>query len=472
MIPKNSIYVVFLVLLGSVVIGLSAVSGLAQASERFVLTGNMITPRYGHTATLLRDGRVLITGGKPDFFTCLRSAEIYDPTTGTFTATGDMLTARGYHSAILLPDGRVLVVGRCSGDLLSADLYDPATGTFSAVGPLFPAYWGFSTTLLKDGRILLSGGATDKLQSAPAAIYDPASGVFTPTGDANTGGYLSTANLLGDGTVLITGGVRTPYSLLYKAATGEFSKLPSSPWLSEIYHSATSLATGKVLIAGGAPDDYGFIALSQAALFDPASGAFKTSLQLLAPTEQHTATLLKDGRVLITGGYTGDDGGDYILSGSELYDPSTETFTWGENTYRGRVLHTATLLNDGRVLIVGGITTTSGQARANDTAAELFVPASTEGQVPRLSLDKTQYCVGDLWALRVDGAAALSSIQLMGISQGAPWQLPNWRDANAGGALIADGAFGADAVGDHTIWAFVGGKTSNSILLKITSCPR
>ena len=149
---------------------LAGVAG-AQSPGTFTVTGNMTTARFQHTATLLLDGRVLIAGGHSDS-SILSSAEIYNPATGMFAPTGNMTRARTAHSATLLPDGRVLIAGGSGpsegtrsggclaplacGQLTSAEIYDPSSGTFTVTGDMIAL--GGPAALLMNGKVFISGG--------------------------------------------------------------------------------------------------------------------------------------------------------------------------------------------------------------------------------------------------------------------------------------------------------------------------
>lgn len=172
--------------------------------------GGMITTRRGHTATTLSDGRVLLAGG----VTCCDAAgeliagtaEIFDPVHGGFQPTGSLGTARAFHSATLLPDGRVLVTGGIVDDVnttTSSEIYDPSTGLFGPAGSTQVGRFAHSAIVLTDGRVLVLGG-----QSASAAtdLYDPAADRWFPGPALEPAWAASTATLLAGGKVLVFGG--------------------------------------------------------------------------------------------------------------------------------------------------------------------------------------------------------------------------------------------------------------------------
>jgi len=332
----------------------------AQTPGTFAATGNMTTARIGHTATLLADGKVLIAGGSQGRLPFLDSAELYDPVTGIFTPTGNMSSGRAGHTATLLPDGRVLIVG--GNSLTTAELYDPSTGAFTATGDTNGNPYPTTATLLPDGRVLIGWGA------ASAQLYDPGTGAFTATGMMTVPPPFDTATLLPDGRVFFA----TYYwgaSELYDPRIGTFS--PTST--TAAYEStATLLMNGKVLVTGGnddpGPNDF-------AEVYDPSTGIFTRVGEMTAPRANHSATLLPDGNALIIGGssWTGWGTGTLYysccLSSAELYDPVTGLFASTGSMAAGRAGHTVTILSNGNVLIAGGY----GDAGVPATA-ELYHP--------------------------------------------------------------------------------------------------
>ena len=316
------------------------------ATDSFTATGSLPTARAWGTATRLSDGRVLYAGGDPGAWDLsagmLASAELYDPRTGTFTPTGSMATGRNLHTATVLRDGRVLVTGGSDGPhhaLASAELYDPKTGTFSPTGSMKTARSFHTATLLADGRVLVTGGSAVGWLASPgdflatAEVYDPTTGRFSPTGSMTGERVFHTATLLADRRVLVTGGAYRPatdttYSLasaeLYDPKTGTFSPTGSMADL-RTFHEATLLADGRVLVTGGDADGWTYSGsyLASAEIYDPKTGVFTSTGPMADTITSHTATLLPDGRVLVAGGFDGKAD----LATTELYDPRTGTFS-------------------------------------------------------------------------------------------------------------------------------------------------
>jgi hypothetical protein len=277
----------------------------------------MSVPRESHTATLLQDGKVLVAGGDNGSSTRYDSAEIFDPSTNAFTPIGNMVSARSGHTATLLADGKVLLADGYAGvnATATAEIFDPGSGTFTATGSTsIPRPWD-TATLLKDGKVLLAGGKivsppSSTSSTATAEIYDPATGTFAPTGSMNVARSEHTATLLANGNVLIAGGVdssgkATSTAELFDEQTGVFTLLTKNMVTARCGHTETRLTDGKVLLTGGLTASVlaaKKVDLSSAELFDPSNETLTIAGNMEIQRSQHTATLLKNGEVLITGG--------------------------------------------------------------------------------------------------------------------------------------------------------------------------
>ena len=296
----------------------------------FTATGSMLTPRSWHTATLLPDGRVLIAGGTRSAdggAGALSNAELYDPGTGTFSGTGDMSTPRYGPTATLLNSGKVLIAGGfypgqgyCCFPV-SAELYDPGTGAFTATGAMI-SQWADTATLLPNGKVLVTKGHTDADPSVSwAELYDPSTASFTVTGYATANHTAPTATLLMNGKVLIAGGDLydgdggSSVAELYDPATGVFSRTGDMT-IGREQDTATLLPDGSVLFAGG---HLTIDLAATAEIYDPIKGTFTLAANMPTAHELHTATLLGDGTVLIAGGYMPWPA---LTSNAEIYHPA------------------------------------------------------------------------------------------------------------------------------------------------------
>ncbi len=338
----------------------------------WILTGTMGTPRDGPATVRLLDGRVLVLGGSTGSeasgdYSNLTSAELYDPLTGTWTASASMVNPHE-GDATLLHDGRVLVGdldGASPDDPTSgvhgAEIYDPQSGTWTETGKMVNG--GVVTTLLRDGKVLVTGNGVAPTGNGSAQVFDPDQMTWTAAGRMIYPRHGHAAILLLDGRVLVVGGhivpeVATDSAELFDPATGTWTATANMHIPRELIHGFLQ-PDGKVLVLGSTDGD----PLS-AELYDPASGTWTSTGDVSTPGTSHEhATLLQDGRILLTG----DDS-----TPAELYDPATGS--WSAATPTLRPHSTAVLLLDGTVLMAGG-SACSDQVCVPTGSAELYVPA-------------------------------------------------------------------------------------------------
>lgn len=315
----------------------------------------MALPRATHTATPLPDGRVLIVGG------CVQDhcdgpaavdSEVFDPGAGRFTPGPPLRTGRFGHTATALQDGRILVVGgfprEATAPLDTAEVYNPATGRFEPTGPMTVRRGGHTATRLRDGRVLVAGGANGSSVLAAAEIYDPATGRFTLAAPLPGPRSIHGATLLGDGRVLVAGGQSARGSLLDTAATydpGTDSWRAVGRLDAPKYKLALApLPDGGALVVGGQTRDDYAARLARTELFAPGSNTFRPGPAMAEPRYKiaDAVVTLPDGRIVITGGL------------------GVETYTAGGLRPVGvvpgpeRQFPAAAVLPDGRVLITGG----------------------------------------------------------------------------------------------------------------------
>jgi hypothetical protein len=273
------------------------------ATTTFAATGNLLQPRVGHRAIALQDGSVLLFGGwTADGATA--SVERYVPATGRFEAAGELLHARDGCSATLLADGTVLVAGGYAGSMqrmADAERFDPRTGRSVAVGALATARMAHTATLLPDGRVLVAGGSSDSHTAlASLEIFDPATSHFTTAGTLARARHKHAAVALGDRVLLLGGAGFPEASDHYRDSEWwQGGTVSPGPAMTEVRYkfldAVTALPGGDVLVAGSGRD---------AELLNADSGTFQPiNVALGDKLAFATATPLADGRVLVAGGY-------------------------------------------------------------------------------------------------------------------------------------------------------------------------
>ena len=314
-----------------------------------------IQDALGNTVTATSDAVTVAFGSDPCMAT-LSGTTTADATAGIASFTDLSIDRAGKGYTLVATASNLSSATSATFDVVSG-------GTWTLAGNMSVARRDHTATLLNDGKVLIAGWFTQT-----AELYDPATGSFTATSSTLFNhAQGATATRLLDSKVLIVGGTQSQISAeIFDPAAGTFSPTGSLNTVHS-YHTATLLTDGRVLIAAGQDTNAGPQTHAAAELYDPATGTFSPTGSLNDDRSGHAATLLPDGRVLVVGGgQTTTPGFGITLASAELYDPASGTFSTTAGSMGVGGADAAILLHTGRVLVVGGPT----------AAAELFDPAT------------------------------------------------------------------------------------------------
>lgn len=368
-------------------------------------TGSLAVARAQHTATPLANGRILVAGGRVSDTVSTASAEAYDPVSGTWGVVGSLAASRSFQTATRLQDGRVLVAGGLGGTaaLSSAETFSPAGNTWSQTAPMSVPRSHHTASLLPNGRVLVVGGSgADGEPTGSVEIFDPmadgGAGAWTTGPTLSVARTQHTATALADGTVLVVGGTTcgapppgacpTGSAEIFDPAAnggaGAWTAVASAGG-ARYDHTATRLADGRVLVAGGI-DGFGVLRRS-AEVFDATTRTGPPSWSDATPMTRARAdfdsALLPDGRVLVTGGGTGTV---IDIEESEIWSPITSGWSPTGSLSTGRHGHRlTTLIAPGCGTRCGNVLISGGQRRLPSeylALADLYDPSAEQLQPP------------------------------------------------------------------------------------------
>ena len=331
-------------------------------------TGGMHFARASHTANVLPNGLVLVAGGTGGSGGALVSSELYNPASGTWSTTGNLHVGRVSAQSVLLANGMVLTMGGCinndclSSTTRSAEIYNPVSGTWTVTGSMKTARAEFVAVLLPSKQVLVAGGCTSYnangcvAVTTAAELYNPATGIWSSTGAMRAARMAMTGTVLMTGKALIAGGQTAASdalgsSELYNPATGTFT-LTGKLMTPRSGHTATLLTNGFVLMAGG--ENVNGISISKAELYNPATGMYAATGNMPSNRQEHRAVLLPTGSVLVVGGNNVNATTTTVLASCAMYNPATGTWAAAATMKTARADDSATLLHTGHVLAAGG----------------------------------------------------------------------------------------------------------------------
>jgi len=322
-------------------------------AQTFTLDTPLLTARWGHAATLLTNGLLLIAGGRiandyvNNVWANTNDCELYNPATGSSTLTSPMNDSHAFGAAMLLTNGQVLIIGGENNGqytIPGAELYNPSAGAWTVTGSLQQEREAFASAMLPDGRVMVAGGFDNaSLEDlASVEIYAPNTGIWTNAAAMTYSNDTATATLLPNGKVLVAGGSyngsAVTNAILYNPANNTWTN--TGPLnVARASHAATVLPNGQVLVVGGGDNS--------AEIYNPTTGTWALVAPMNDGRWKPSATLLPNGQVLVLGGYPGQ-------TSAELYNPTNNTWTYTNPLNVGRIDHTATLVSFGQVVVAGG----------------------------------------------------------------------------------------------------------------------
>ena len=329
--------------------------GLSSTDDYWRRARNMTSARMFHRSTFINGMNiVLITGGSS-----LPSIDVFFASNGSIIHQGDMTTTRYDHSTDLLPHGLLLIAGSTvsfntpnfthSNDGCVADLYDSRSGMVKRTVKMSACRFRHTSSMIQSNhstKVLLAGGY-DGSWLASGDVFHVTTGTFHPVNNSMTEPReFHTATALPNGHVIIAGGCRNDGDcldtlILYNSRLNRFIPLSARMSAKRAFHTATYIPSIETIL---------FVSSGTFDLFDVPTLTFIGNGTTLQDRQDHTATLLLDGRVLFTGGSH-----DYGMTSCEIYNPLTNRFTQAANMSVGRYWHTATLIpRTGAVLVCGG----------------------------------------------------------------------------------------------------------------------
>ncbi|MDP3544220.1 MAG: kelch repeat-containing protein [Elusimicrobiota bacterium] len=347
-------------------------------------TGAFTPARFQGALIGLRDGRVLLAGGRlSSTLNGMADTELFDPATGAWTAGPPLQQARNQHAAVLLADGRVLISGGVMGTgIASAEIFDPVLSTWTAAAPMAQFRHGHRLALLPDGRVLAAGGWDGTGPRSSAEIYDPATDAWTAAPAMSVGRFYAAAATLSGGKILIAGGSGVGTAEIYDPAANAWTAAGTMSTTRHL-HAIALLPDGRALVSGG----WGASGTTNKAdVFDPATNAWAETGPMTVARYTH-AMVTVNGTPFVIGG----ENASTAYGSTELYDASANAWRPGPSLTGTRTWPQVVALDDGRVLAAGGLSSIGG---ANLNTAEVLVMPSSQIAATGVSVTDAQNMSG------------------------------------------------------------------------------